>query len=158
MAQATKLTLMNTLAGPVSWADISLALAQDLTLLSGSKRLGLFPQARLDAPDFEIYSQVYQFDGVLNGEVTLRVQWRVTGHEGQPAYYSHESVFTRAIGGNSNSYAGYVEALSGLVGDYAKEVMAAVPLARAEAQKAADAEAARKAAENQAAPVSTPAP
>jgi uncharacterized protein len=129
-------------AEPVA-SGFSRVLIQDIALLSGADRVTLFPLTRTFGQEFEVYLLVVQFDGVPGGKVTLRVRWRITGPGGTPNYVVRESVFTRDSTASTESYQGYVEALSALVGDLAQEIVAAIP----EAQTAEAAEQAKEAKE-----------
>jgi uncharacterized lipoprotein YmbA len=105
-------------------------LAQDIHLYSDSPHVAAFPLPPGFGQEFEVSVQVLQFDGALGGDVTLHAQWRISGPGGKPAYYSHESVFTRPAATGTDSVAGYVDALSALTGGLASEIVTALPEAR----------------------------
>lgn len=137
------------------WAEpvaggFSRVLIQDIALLSGTDHVALFPLTRTFGQEFEVYLMVLQFDGVPGGNVTLRVRWRITGPGGAPNYVVREAVFTRNSTASTESYQGYVEALSALVGDLAQEIVAEVPDART-AEAAAKAQEAKEEADKAAA-------
>ncbi|MGA2053380.1 MAG: PqiC family protein [Opitutales bacterium] len=119
-------------------------LVQDVATLSGSNDVALFPLTRTFAHEFEVYTLVYQFDGVPGGKVTLRARWRITGPDGQPNYVVQDSNLTADSTPGVPAYQGYVEAMSALVGQMAQQIVAAIPAAKT-------AEAAELAAEQQAA-------
>jgi len=118
------------------WAEpmgsgFSRVLAQDIALLADSTHVAAFPLSPGFSREFEVYTQVLQFDGVSGGNVTLRVSWRITGLGGKPNYTVHDTSFTRKAEIGTDPVNGYVDALNGLVGDLAREIVSAVPAARA---------------------------
>jgi hypothetical protein len=141
------------------WAEpfgsgFSRVLAQDIGLLAGTSRVAVFPLTQAFEQEFETYVLVFQFDGVPGGDVTLRARWRITGPGGKPNYVVQESILHATASATGDNYKGYVAAMSALVGDLAREIVAAVPQAKtaeaaqqaAEAQAAAQTAAAEKAA------------
>jgi uncharacterized protein len=130
------------------WAEpfasgFSRVLAQDIGLLAGTSRVAVFPLTQTFDQEFEAYVLVFQFDGVPGGDVTLRARWRITGPGGKPNYVVQESILHATASASGDNYKGYVAAMSGLVGDLARDIVAAVPQAKT-------AEAAEKAVEAQA--------
>jgi len=118
------------------WAEplgsgFSRVLAQDIGLLSDSSHVGAFPLAPGFGQDFEVYAQVLQFDGTPGGNVTLHVSWRITGPGGRPNYSVHQTTSTRKTENGPDPATNYVNALNGLIGDLAREVVADIPEARA---------------------------
>jgi uncharacterized lipoprotein YmbA len=118
------------------WAEplesgFSRVLAGDIELFADSTHVAAFPMAPGFGQEFEVYAQVLQFDGVQNGSVTLRVSWRITGYGGRPNFAVHETTFTRRVETGADPAESYVEALNSLVGDLAREIVGAVPAARA---------------------------
>jgi hypothetical protein len=106
-------------------------LAQDIALYADSSHVAAFPVPPGFAQEFEVDAQVLQFDGAPGGEVTLRALWRISGPGGKPNYYTHESVFTRAAAATADPASGYVDALSALAGDLARDIVKSLPEARA---------------------------
>jgi hypothetical protein len=120
-------------------SGFSRVLAQDLALLSGSNRVEVFPVPHVFAQEFELYVKVAQFDGAPGGEVVLRVSWSATGLGGRPNYFKKTSVFRRIASTSPDAFAGYLEALDGLEGDLAREIVESLPLIRANKTAAAPA-------------------
>jgi uncharacterized lipoprotein YmbA len=124
------------------WAEplpggFSRVLIQDIALLTGTSQVALFPMTRTYGQEFEVYLMVLEFDGVPGGNVTLRVHWRITGPGGVPNFVVQDSVFTQPSSASATNYTGYVSAMSTLVGDLAKAIVAAIPQARTAEEKAA---------------------
>ncbi len=105
----------------------SRVLAQDIAQLADSSRIAAYPLPPAFDQEFEVDVNITQFDGVPSGDVTLRVQWRISGPGGRPNYYTHESVFTRRVATGREIAPAYVGALSALVGDLAREIVKAMP-------------------------------
>jgi uncharacterized protein len=133
-------------AEPVN-AGFARALVQNIALYTGSNRIALFPLTRTFSQEFEVYLLIFQFDGQPGGTVTLRARWRVTGPDGRPVYLVRDSAFTRDSALSPNPYSAYVDTLSLLVGDLAKDIVAAIPDAQTAeaADKAKDAQDAKDA-------------
>jgi uncharacterized lipoprotein YmbA len=114
---------------------ISRVLAQDLALLSDSSHVAWFPIPAGFGQEFEVDVEVLQFDGPAQGTVTLSAQWRITGPGGKPNYYApaRATVLTREVkhAEAGDPAAEYVDALSLLVGDLAREMVNALPAAHA---------------------------
>jgi uncharacterized lipoprotein YmbA len=114
-------------------------LTEDLGTLAGTSKVAMFPLVRVFDHEFEVYTQVYQFDGALGGNATLRVRWRITGSNGKPNYVVRDSSYMAPVQSEGDPYAGYVATLSHLIGEMAREIVAALPEARAaETQAATD--------------------
>jgi uncharacterized protein len=118
------------------WAEsldtmIARVLAQDVGFLADSSHVAAFPLAPGFDQEFEVYAQIQQFDGPLGGNVTLRVSWRITGLGGKPNYVVQETTSTRHADAGADPAVGYVNALNGLVGDLARQIVSAMPEARA---------------------------
>jgi len=122
-------------AEPVD-AGIARVMAQDMAVLTGSSQIAQFPGIRMFNQEFEVYVLVMQFDGMPGGDVHLRARWRITGLGGKPNYYTKDTSLTDKATLMPNPYAGYVQALSDLVGQLSQEVTAALPDARAAEAKA----------------------
>ena len=108
-------------------AGFSRVLASDIGRLADSSHVAAFPLPPAFGEDFEVYVTVLQFDGSPAGDVTLRAQWRIAGPGGKPNYYAHESVLTRRVAPGPDIAAAYVDTLSALVDDLAREIVAALP-------------------------------
>ncbi len=108
-------------------------LAQDVTLFSDSAHVAAFPVPPGFGQEFELSVQILQFDGAPGGDVTLLAQWRISGPGGKPNYYvpAHPSTFTRHADSGADPFVGYVNTLSLLIGDLAREVVKSLPEARA---------------------------
>jgi hypothetical protein len=114
-------------------AGLARVLAQDIAFYTDSSHVASFPVPPGFGQEFEVNVQVLQFDGAPGGDVTLRAQWRISGPGGKPNYYSHESTFTRAAAiadPAADPAAGYVDALSALAGDLARDIVQFLPEAR----------------------------
>jgi len=109
----------------------SRVLARDIEQMTDSSHVAAFPLPPAFGQEFEVYVSVTQFDGAPGGDVTLRTQWRISGPGGQPNYYTHESTFTRRVAPGRETAPAYVDTLSALVGDLAREVVKALPQAHA---------------------------
>jgi uncharacterized lipoprotein YmbA len=115
-------------------AAVARVLAQNIALYSESSHVATFPVPPGFGQEFEVNVQILQFDGALDGDVTLRVQWRISGPGGKPNYYVHESTYVRRAGGMATAAdpaAGYVDALSALAGDLSRDIVQALPDAQA---------------------------
>jgi uncharacterized lipoprotein YmbA len=112
-------------------AGFSRVLAQDIAQLSDSTHIAAFPLPPAFAHDFEAQVTVLQFDGVPGGDVTLHAQWRITGPGGKPGYFTHETTITRHAPAGPDPAAAYVNTLSLLVNDLAREMVRQMPEARA---------------------------
>ncbi len=110
---------------------LSRVLAQDIALLSDSTRVSAFPLPPGFGQEFEVSAQVLEFDGTPGGIVTLRVSWRITGPGGKPSYTVHETTFTRKAEATADPADGYVDAMNKLIGDLARDIVSAMPEARA---------------------------
>ncbi len=112
-------------------AGFSRVLAQDIAQICDSTRIAAFPLPPSFAHDFEVQVTLTQFEGVPGGDVTLRAQWRITGPGGKPAYFSHETSFTRRASTGVEPALAYVDTLNHLVNDLAREIVKQMPEARA---------------------------
>ncbi len=112
-------------------------LTEDLGTLAGTNKIATFPLVRVFDHEFEIYTQIYQFDGALGGEATLRVRWRITGSNGKPNFVVRDATYNAPVAAQADPYAGYVATLSQLIGSMAREIVAALPEARAAETKEA---------------------
>lgn len=117
------------------WAEplgsaLARVIAQDIAFYADSPHVAAFPVPPGFGQEFEVNLQVLQFDGAPGGDVTLHAQWRISGPGGKPNYYTHDSVFTRPAAAGADPAAGYVDALSALAGDLARDMVAALPEAR----------------------------
>lgn len=112
-------------------AGFTRVLAQDIAQMADSPRIAAFPLPPAFAHDFEAQVTVMQFDGAPGGDVTLRVQWRITGPGGKPAYFSHETSITRRAPAGPDLAMAYVNTLNLLVNDLAREIVRQMPEARA---------------------------
>ncbi len=108
-------------------AGFSRVLAQDIAQLADASHVAAYPLPPAFGQDFEVYVTVTQFDGSPSGDVTLRAAWRISGPGGKPNYYSQEKSFTRRVPPGSDLAAAYVDTLSALVGDLAREIVKALP-------------------------------
>jgi uncharacterized lipoprotein YmbA len=111
-------------------AGLARVLAQDIALYADSAHVAAFPVPPGFSQEFEVNVQVVQFDGAPGGDVTLHAQWRISGPGGKPNYYTHESSFTRHAAAGADPAADYVDALSDLAGDLAREIVQSLPEAR----------------------------
>ncbi len=103
------------------------ALAQDVAQLSDSTHVAAYPLPPGFGHDLEVHVIVAQFDGTAGGDVSLHAEWRITGPGGQPAYFSHETVFTYRSGTGPDRAGAYVDALDHLILDLAREIVVEMP-------------------------------
>ncbi|HVU38018.1 MAG TPA: PqiC family protein [Opitutales bacterium] len=112
-------------------AGFSRVLAQDIAQMADSTHVAAYPLPTAFSHDFEVHVTVTQFDGAPGGTVTLHAQWRISGPGGKPTYFSHDTTVTRPAAPGPDPAVAYVDALSRLVSDLAREIVLQMPEAHA---------------------------
>lgn len=104
-------------------------LRDNLARRSNPSRLQAWPWPLTEAPEFQVPLEVLQFDTSAQGEVVLRVRWRIMSREKQMLAAERSSEYrVKAAGlGPAASVAAHSEALARLAEDIAGALQAVRP-------------------------------
>lgn len=104
-------------------------LAENLQTLVGAERVQIYPWYAGAAPDLAVEVDVMRFEASSDGRVELVARWRIRKGSRLEALRSGESTLTGTAGGEGPG--GAAAALSGLLGDFSRELAQAILAARA---------------------------
>jgi uncharacterized protein len=104
-------------------------LAENLQTLVGAERVQIYPWYAKAAPDLAVEVEVIRFEASSNDRVELAARWRIRKGSQLEALRTGESALSGAAGAGGPGAA--AEALSGLLGDFSRELAQAILAARA---------------------------
>lgn len=90
--------------------NISLVLAENLSLLLSTDRVFVHPWIPDDAVKYWIHVEIIRLDAIPGNTVTMKALWTISGDRGKKEYITRTSEFTEKI--SENSYGMMVEAMS----------------------------------------------
>jgi uncharacterized lipoprotein YmbA len=99
-------------------------LSRRLGSLLGTQQVFAYPSRVVADADHRVALDVRRFDGMLGGEVVLDVAWSVVDERSGEVVATRQQRYVAVAG--AADYDAYAEALSGLVGQFADDVAAAL--------------------------------
>jgi uncharacterized lipoprotein YmbA len=111
------------------WAEsldtnFSRVLAENLSLLTPTDRVAIYPWPRGTPIDYQVSIEVAQFAGQRGGESVLIASWTLFRGEGQEALVSRKSRYSAPAAGEA--YEAMVAAMSQTVADVSREIASAI--------------------------------
>jgi hypothetical protein len=110
-------------------ANFSRVLADNLSVLTSSHHVALFPWKPTIAVAYRIVMDVARFDGTPGENVILRARWTIFGQDGETILHKSQSVINEPVEENSipalvQSHSRALETLSREIADVIKELVA----------------------------------
>jgi len=104
--------------------NFSRVLAENLTILLGTDRVAVYPWKRTKPIDYQVVLEVPRFDGMLGGEVSMRVRWNVMGEHGKEVLVKKYSSFSERA--ESQGYEALVAAQSRMLAQLSRQMAEAI--------------------------------
>lgn len=110
-------------AGPLP-ENFSRVLAENLSMLLATDKVGIFPFVRRDAIDYNVTVYVTRFDGFPGDKAHLRARWSILDNTRKKAFYQTHTVVVHPT--VNDSIEALVAAKSQTVGDFSREIATAL--------------------------------
>ena len=110
-------------AGPLP-ENFSRVLAENLSLWLNTKKVGIFPGAKLPIYDYNVSMNVTRFDGRPGDSAQLRARWVILGKKRKTVLFKEHTVLNRPT--QNDSIEALVAAQSHLVADFSREIAEAI--------------------------------
>lgn len=104
-----KIDEFNRWAGSLK-ENISLILAENLSLLLSTDRVFVYPWISDDSVNYRVHVAIIRLDAIPGNTVTMKAHWTISGDRGKKEYITRTSECTEKI--SENSYGMIVEAMS----------------------------------------------
>ncbi|CAB5099881.1 hypothetical protein D3OALGA1CA_1355 [Olavius algarvensis associated proteobacterium Delta 3] len=111
------------------WAEplknnIARVIRENVSVLTGSEQVFLFPWRRSLRVDYQAAVEVLQFDAAPDGLVTLVAQWAVYGENGKELHINRRTTEESRVSGTG--YDAIAKAMSRALGDLSREIVAGI--------------------------------
>ncbi|TVM04320.1 MAG: hypothetical protein CV087_00035 [Candidatus Brocadia sp. WS118] len=104
--------------------NISLVLAENLSLLLSTARVFAHPWMPDDAVNYWLHVEIIRLDVIPGDAVTMKAHWTILGDRGKKEYITRTSEFTETV--NENSYGMIVAAMSRTFEGLSREIASAI--------------------------------
>ena len=111
------------------WAEplednVTQVLAENLSVLLPASRVTVYPWDRSTDIDYQVVVKVLRFDRSAGGDAVLKARWSITGPTPENARLTGEFSHNKRPAGDE--YRATVEAMNQLLGEFSREVAAAI--------------------------------
>lgn len=103
--------------------NVTVVLAEDLTVLLPSQRVSIYPWKRSTPIDYQLAVRITRFDRTEGGEAVLSARWSVLARDGKELL-SRESRHVERVAGDG--YGDTVAAMNRALGKFGREIAAAL--------------------------------
>ena len=110
-------------AGPLQ-ENFSRVLAENLSVLLSTDKVGIFPFVRRDAVDYNISVYVTRFDGMPGDKAHLRARWSILDRKRRESYYEKHTVVSHPT--QDNTTEALIAAKSRTVSELSREIAEAI--------------------------------
>lgn len=110
-------------AEPLS-ENTSHVLAENLSALLSTDRIVQYPWKRSIDPDYQLFLEVMQFDGIKSQEAVLKVRWTLVRNDEKTVLQEKTSQFSESLRGPD--YEDLVEAMSRMLASLSEEIADAI--------------------------------
>ena len=110
-------------AGPLP-ENFSRVLAENLSILLATDKVGIFPETRAMLFDFNITVNVTRFDGMPGDKADLRARWRILDENREKMLFEKHTVLSRPT--ENDSLEALVAAESLILADLSREIAEAI--------------------------------
>ena len=100
--------------------NISLVLAENLSLLLSTDRVFVHPWIPADSVNYWIHVEIIRLDVIPGDTVTMKALWTISGDRGKKEYITHTSEFTEKL--REGSYGMMVDTMSRTFGKLSHEI------------------------------------
>jgi uncharacterized lipoprotein YmbA len=110
-------------AGPLQ-ENFSRVLAENLSILLSTDKVGIFPGTRAMSFDFNVTVNVTQFDGIPGDKADLRARWSVLDNNREKVLYEKHTVLSQTT--ENDSLEALIAAESRALADLSREIAEAI--------------------------------
>ena len=110
-------------AGPLQ-ENFSRVLAENLSVLLATDRVGIFPGTRAKLFDYNVTVNVTRFDGMPGGKADLRARWAILGKKREKMLTENHSVLSQPV--MDDSMEALIAAESRTLADLSREIAEAI--------------------------------
>jgi uncharacterized lipoprotein YmbA len=110
-------------AGPLQ-ENFSRVLAENLSVLLATDKVGIFPFVRRDSIDYNVSVYVTRFDGMPGDKAHLRARWSILDSRRKQSYYEKHTIVSQPT--QDGTTAALVAAESAAIGVLSREIARAI--------------------------------
>jgi uncharacterized lipoprotein YmbA len=110
-------------AGPLQ-ENFSRVLAENLSVLLSTDKIGVFPFARSDSIDYNVTVYVTRFDGMPGDKAYLRARWAILDRKRKESFFEKHTILSHPTMGDSTE--ALIAAKSNTVAELSREIAQAI--------------------------------